>query len=89
MVREYHIERVAEGVHNKKLVTHSDNDQESVIERPLNVSDVFSDILALCNRLKSLDLVGVVRLAVTLVLTSVALSWHWHMSVMTLFRINT
>ena len=89
MVREYHIERVAEGVHNKKLVAHSDNNQESVIKRPFDIGDVFSDILALCNRLKSLDLVGVVGLAVTLVLASVALSRHWHVSVMTLFRINT
>ena len=89
MVREYHIERVTEGVHNKKLVAHSDNDQESVIECPLDIGYVFPDVLALCNRLKSLDLVGVVRLAITLVLASVALSRHWHVSVMTLFRINT
>ena len=92
VLRQDQVECVAQAVHQENLVCDGHDDEERVVEGPLDVSYVFSDRTALCHRLEFLNVIWIILLLVLLnfVVLVLQLSQRGqrHMRVMALLRVE-
>ena len=92
MLRQDQVERVAQAVHQEHLVCDGDDNEERIVEGPLDVGNVFPDCAALCHRFELLNVIGVILLLVLLrffvLVLQLSQRGQRHMRVMTLLRVE-